>query len=242
MSDSRKKKSDFKNAPLILISPNTEVKGDEFGDMSISLSETYQRAIMAAGGLPVALPGLASAELVAECVSRCDGVLFTGGDDINPKLYTDEVPPELAKTVNVEPGERDLRELILVDEIFKQRKPVLGICRGHQLINVALGGSLIIDIPTQVPGAIGHRRMDKKGEIVHEAQLTKDSLLARVTGRQSLGTTPSSLCAVTSSGDRPGGEAAAGDCAERRWCGGSNGIAAGRRPITAIFHDCTISS
>jgi len=187
MSDSRKKKSDFKNAPLILISPNTEVKGDEFGDMSISLSETYQRAIMAAGGLPVALPGLASAELVAECVSRCDGVLFTGGDDINPKLYTDEVPPELAKTVNVEPGERDLRELILVDEIFKQRKPVLGICRGHQLINVALGGSLIIDIPTQVPGAIGHRRMDKKGEIVHEAQLTKDSLLARVTGRQSLG-------------------------------------------------------
>ena len=75
----------MKKSPLILISPNTEVKGDEFGDTSISLSETYQRAIMQAGGLPLVLPWLASPEIVAECVRRCDGVLFTGGDDVNPQ-------------------------------------------------------------------------------------------------------------------------------------------------------------
>lgn len=181
------KKSKREKAPLILISPNTEVKGDEFGDRSISLSETYQRAILMAGGVPLVLPGIASPEIVATCVSQCDGVLFTGGDDINPKLYAKKLPPKLAKTVHFEPGERDLRELLLVDEVFKQRKPVLGICRGHQLINVALGGTLVVDIRSQIPGAMNHRQMEKKSEVVHEARLTGDSMLAKITGKQRLG-------------------------------------------------------
>ncbi len=187
MSDSRKKKSDFKQAPLILVSPSAETKGVEFGDTSISLSETYQEAIIQAGGLPLALPGSASAELIAECVRRCDGVLLTGGDDINPELYATNVAPELARTVVPEPGGRDLRELLLVNEVFRQHKPILGICRGHQIMNVALGGDLIIDIPQQVPGTLGHRRMEKKCEVVHEAQIQPDSLLAQITGRAVLG-------------------------------------------------------
>jgi putative glutamine amidotransferase len=173
--------------PLILISPNTEVKGDEFGDTSISLSETYQKAIVKAGGVPLVLPYMASKDVIAECVSHCDGVLLTGGDDINPKLYTKKLSPELRKTVTIEPGERDLRELILIDEIFRQKKPVLGICRGHQILNVALGGTLVVDIPSQKPGAMTHRRPDKKSDIVHEARLTADSLLAKITGTQKLG-------------------------------------------------------
>jgi putative glutamine amidotransferase len=187
MSYSRNTNSKSKQPPLILISPSVEVKGDEFGDVAITLSETYQRAIMAAGGLPLALPGIASPELVAECVRRCDGVLFTGGDDINPKLYTRRLPAHLAKTVTVSGGGRDLRELILIDEIFRQRKPVFGICRGHQIMNVALGGTLVVDIASQVPGAMRHQRSDKKCEIVHEARLTGGSLLAKITGKQNLG-------------------------------------------------------
>lgn len=187
MSGSRKKKSELKKPPLILISPNTEVKGDEFGDIAISLSETYQRAVVIAGGLPLALPGVASRELVAECVSHCDGVLFTGGDDVNPKLYTRSISPRLRRTVSIEPGERDLRELILVDEVFRQRKPVFGICRGHQIMNVALGGTLVVDIRMQIPGALNHRQMEKKSEVVHEARLTEDSLLAKIAGTQHLG-------------------------------------------------------
>ena len=181
------KNSSLKQAPFILISPNTEVKGDEFGDTSISLSETYQRAILAAGGLPLALSGIASPEMVAECVRRCDGVLFTGGDDVNPKLYTKRLSAKLLETVTIEPGERDLRELMLIDEIFRQRKPVLAICRGHQIMNVALGGTLVVDIRTQFPQALNHRQMDKKGEVVHEVRLTAGSLLAKITGKQSLG-------------------------------------------------------
>jgi len=187
MSDFRKRKSSLKQPPLILISPHVEVKGDEFGDTSISLSETYQRAVMTAGGLPVVLPCIAARELVAECVRRCDGVLLTGGDDVNPKLYAKRLPPRLRKTVAAGPGERDLRELLLIDEVFRQRKPVFGICRGHQIINVALGGDLVVDIRSQIPRAINHRQLKKKSEIVHEARLTRDSMLAKITGKQKLG-------------------------------------------------------
>jgi putative glutamine amidotransferase len=175
--------------PFILISPNIEKKGDEFGDLSISLSETYQQALMRAGGIPLALPATVSRELIAQCVCRCDGVLLTGGEDVDPRLYTRKLPPRLRRTVKVTPdgGERDLRELMLIDEVFRQRKPLLAICRGHQILNVALGGTLVADIRTQMPGALNHRRMDQRSEIVHKVRLTETGVLAKITGRQSLG-------------------------------------------------------
>lgn len=175
--------------PLILITPGIESKGVEFKDRSISLSEAYPGAIARAGGVPMILPPGTSREVMSECVRRCDGVLLTGGDDIEPRLYQDRVPEKLRKTVETSPdrGERDLRELIVIDEVFRQQKPLLAICRGHQLLNVALGGDLIVDIPSQLPGAMDHRRTDKRNEPVHEVQLTRDSLLSKITGRQKLG-------------------------------------------------------
>jgi putative glutamine amidotransferase len=163
------------------------VKGAEFGDTSTSLSETYQRAIEVAGGTPLILPLSASPEVIAQSVALCDGVLLTGGDDVDPKLYAKKLPKKLAKTVEVDASGRDIRELILIDEIFLQRKPVFGICRGHQIMNVALGGSLIVDIPSQMPAAINHRRMDKRSAVVHQARLTAGSMLARITRKKSLG-------------------------------------------------------
>ncbi|HXD00135.1 MAG TPA: gamma-glutamyl-gamma-aminobutyrate hydrolase family protein [Verrucomicrobiae bacterium] len=187
VTKARPHKPNLKQAPLILISPETELKGDEFGDTSISLSETYQRAVIAAGGLPLALPCFAARETLAECLRRADGVILTGGNDVNPRLYTRSLTPALAKTVGAATPERDLRELMLVDEIFRQRKPVFGICRGLQIMNVALGGTLVVDIPTQVAGALEHRRFDQKGEVVHEARLTRGTMLAKIVGKQSLG-------------------------------------------------------
>lgn len=175
--------------PLILISPSIEKAGVEFSDRSISLSEAYPRAVAQGGAIPLTLPVGTSRELLAECVGRCDGILLTGGDDIEPELYGNGLPAKLRRTVSTSPdgGERDLRELILIDEIFRQRKPLLAICRGHQLLNVALGGTLIVDIPTQVPNAIQHHRMDRRGEIVHEVRLTEESLLSKMTGERTLG-------------------------------------------------------
>jgi putative glutamine amidotransferase len=175
--------------PLILISPNIESKGQEFADLSISLSARYQQALMTAGSIPLTLPATVSRDVIAESVRRCDGVLLTGGEDVNPALYGNALPTRLRRKATLTPdgGARDYREIILVDQIFRQRKPLLAICRGHQILNVALGGSLIIDIPSQKKRAINHRRMDKRSDLVHEVRLTADSLLAKITGAQTLG-------------------------------------------------------
>lgn len=182
--------------PLILISASTEKKGVEFGDVSLSLSENYPRAVLRAGGLPVVLACAPDRAQVAESVRRCDGVLLTGGDDVNPGLYTRHVPARLRRTVGAPDRPRDLRELLVIAEVLRQRKPLLAICRGQQLLNVALGGTLLVDIAGQVPHALNHDRSDKKGAVVHEVQLTADSLLAKIAGSRKLGVNSSHHQAV----------------------------------------------
>lgn len=175
--------------PLILVSPNIERKGDEFGDVSVSLSETYQEALMSCGAIPLAMPATRSPEVVSECVHRCDGVLLTGGEDVDPGAYRARREKGLAIPVKVTPdgGARDFREILLVKEVFRQRKPLLAICRGHQLLNVALGGTLVQDIATDLPNAINHRRMDRRSRVVHDVRLTPGSLLAKIIAGQRLG-------------------------------------------------------
>jgi putative glutamine amidotransferase len=175
--------------PLILISPSIEKRGVEFHDLSVSLSVKYENAILRAGGIPVIVPISTDRKILAEILRRVDGALLTGGDDINPDLYTKNLPRAVRKTVTTTPdgGGRDLRELVLFDEIFRQRKPLLAICRGHQLLNIALGGTLVADIGAQVPQALNHQRMDKSCEMVHEVALTAGSLLSKITGRRNLG-------------------------------------------------------
>ena len=175
--------------PLILITPSIEAKGVEFGDTSLSLSFKYENAIVKAGGIPIVAPVTTNRKVLAEALRRADGVLLTGGDDINPDLYETAVPEALRETVEETPdgGGRDLLELILLDEVFRQRKPLLGVCRGHQILNVAMGGKLLVDIESQAPDAINHRRMDQPGEVVQEAAVTKGSLLSRIIRSQTLG-------------------------------------------------------
>src|SRR5579862_313868 len=95
--------SPMSRPPLILVSPSIEKEGVEFHDQSISLSEAYPRAVVDAGGIPLTMPVGKSRELIAECVRRCDGVLMTGGDDIEPRLYKDHVPEQLQRTVDTTP-------------------------------------------------------------------------------------------------------------------------------------------
>ncbi len=184
--------------PLILVSPSVEKCGVEFNDLSASLSIKYESSVLQAGGIPVMVPMTTDRRVLAEALRRVDGVMLTGGDDINPDLYADHVPRAVRKTVGETPdgGGRDLRELILLDEIFRQRKPLLAICRGHQILNIALGGQLIVDIARQVPGAINHQRMDKSCDFVHGVPVTGGSLLARIIGGKTLGVNSSHHQAV----------------------------------------------
>ena len=168
--------------PTILVAPSTEREGAEFADWSLSLSNRYTDAVIAAGGLPVILPATARRAMIAEAVRRCDGVLLTGGDDIDPKCYAPDLPAALAKTTGRHDAKRDVWEKILIEQVFRQRKPLLGICRGQQMLNVALGGTLLVDIPSQVPNALNHNQMARKTEPVHTITVAAGSLLAGIAG------------------------------------------------------------
>jgi len=172
--------------PSILITPSTAAQGAEFADPSISLSNRYTDAVIAAGGLPQIFPATTSKAVIAEAVERCDGVLMTGGDDINPKMYANNLSEALAQTVGPLEPERDTWEPMMIAEILHRHKPLFGICRGHQMLNVALGGTLLVDIPSQVPNALNHRQMDKKAEPVHDVAIAADSMLCQITGLKTL--------------------------------------------------------
>jgi putative glutamine amidotransferase len=172
--------------PVILVAPGTQRRGAEFFDYSVTLSDAYPRAVLAAGALPWIMSRTTSAEVIAECVRRCDGVLLTGGDDIQPSLYSARLTPKLRKTVSVADPARDLAEVSLIKEVFRQRKPLLAICRGQQMLNVAFGGSLIVDIPTELPKALPHCRMDAKDRPVHGIDLAPGSMLAEIFGKRQL--------------------------------------------------------
>ena len=182
--------------PIILISGSTDDKGSEFSDYSLGLSMNYPRAIIAAGGMPWLLPCQPEGRFVAEAVSRADGLLLTGGDDVDPKLYTKTLPASVAKTVQRAHAARDSFEILLINEAFRQRKPLLCICRGHQILNVALGGTLFADIPQQIPQAMNHNRADRKDRVVHEIECEHGSLMARIAGGKRFGVNSSHHQAV----------------------------------------------
>lgn len=175
------------SAPTILMAPSTAKSGEEFYDYSISLSDAYLRAVIEAGGIPIVAPCAPTQKLVAEMVARVDGILLSGGDDIAPSLYLDPVPEDLGKKCSETDPKRDLFETLLINEAFRQQKPMLAICRGHQMVNIALGGTLIVDIPTQAPSEITHARMDLKDREVHPILIEEESLMSKILGTREIG-------------------------------------------------------
>jgi putative glutamine amidotransferase len=175
--------------PVVLIAPNIHKVGDEFGDMALSVSETYQEALINSGAIPLAMAATVSEGLIAQYVALCDGLLLVGGEDVDPHIHRPDASTGEKALARITPdgGRRDLREMLLVREAVSQRKPLLAICRGIQVLNVALGGTLHLDIPTEVSGALNHRRMEQRSKVVHDVTLTEGSLIAKITGKPTLG-------------------------------------------------------
>src|SRR5688572_23355067 len=141
---------------------------------------TYAEAVERAGGLPILLPFRVDCALVSQYVDLCDGLLFSGGNDLDPSLYCkDDWHP---KAVKIDPA-RQCFEMALIAEVEKRRMPTLGVCLGSQLMNVYRGGSLVQFLPDhERDGALEHRCVDRTSPQRHDVKLDASSQLGRATG------------------------------------------------------------
>jgi putative glutamine amidotransferase len=143
--------------------------------------EAYTRAVEESGGSPELIPAdLPIAEL-DKLLARLDGLLFTGGGDVDPALFNG-IPHPRVYGISTE---RDATEITLALHARNLKLPFLGICRGSQIINVAFGGSLYTHISDQLPGALEHSH-DKFREEHHFVSIDPDSLLESITGTNEL--------------------------------------------------------
>ncbi|MCU1491905.1 MAG: yvdE [Acidimicrobiaceae bacterium] len=151
----------------------------ENGRVLDAVAHQYAQAVADAGGVPLLLPALEQTDpdRIAESL---DGVLLTGGGDVAPSRYASA---QAAETSGVDPS-RDAGELALVAAARARELPVLGICRGLQLLTVALGGSLIQHLPEVT--SLQHLYLDRRDALVHEVQVAPGSRLSKVLGRMHL--------------------------------------------------------
>lgn len=142
----------------------------------------YFEGIEEAGGIPVMLPLTDDPEAIARLAETCDGVLLTGGHDVSAEVYG-ETPREVCGACC--PG-RDRMERLLLDEALRQDLPVLGICRGVQFLNAALGGTLYQDLPVEHYSTVVHHQQPPYDQPSHEVSLLRGSPLAERLGVKTL--------------------------------------------------------
>jgi len=165
--------------PLIALTPNYNIEREE-----PYMRPAYLKAIEAAGAIPVILPlGLGKDDLT-RLAETFDGFLFTGGPDIHPFYFEEETH---AHCGNISPL-RDTMELSLLSLVLEQQKPILGICRGIQLLNIGLGGNIYQDIPSQFPEdfPIAHRQPFAYDIPSHTVTVVPGTLLAKVSHHDSV--------------------------------------------------------
>lgn len=150
----------------------------------IGLMPSYIEAVVAAGGIPVMIPLGLSAENVLAILERVDGVLLPGGGDIDPVEYVIN-GQGIDKSYSID-KDRDRVELLVAQTAVSTQKPLLAICRGIQVLNVALGGTLWEDIEAEMPKAMAHDNYRKmpRNHLAHAVYITPNSCLARLMDTQ----------------------------------------------------------
>ncbi|MDR0659762.1 MAG: gamma-glutamyl-gamma-aminobutyrate hydrolase family protein [Prevotellaceae bacterium] len=139
------------------------------------VNSTYTNAVLRAGGVPVVLPINGDKEAMKRMIETIDALIMTGGEDIDPVYYNEEPIPQQGEIV----PERDAFDIEMIRLAVERDIPLLGICRGHQLMNVAFGGTLYQDIPSQVKtGVIKHNQKAPSWYGTHKVELEKGSILA----------------------------------------------------------------
>ena len=171
-----------------------------------AIRENYCNAVRHADGLPILLPH--DPEAAADYVNRIDGLIITGGGfDVDPALFGAETRHSTVKTKD----RRTAFELAATRIALGRDMPVLGICGGQQLLNVALGGTLIQHIPDEVPGALPHRQPNPRDEPGHDVRVIAGTLLHRIAGAEHLAVNSAHHQAVKAAGPGVVIDAVAGD-------------------------------
>lgn len=149
---------------------------------SIWMLPGYMDGVSMAGGLPVIFPFTSDEDELGRLTDMCDGFLFTGGQDVSPAIYNEEAIEGLVDCCE----KRDAMESMVLDMAMRAGKPVLGICRGMQFINAALGGTLYQDIPLQYPSKTQHRQPAPYDVPSHSVAVMADSPLFSLSGAERL--------------------------------------------------------
>lgn len=152
--------------PVIGITANYE-------NIDATLRSPYYNQVIAAGGVPVIIPPVNDAEIIINTLDRIDGLLLSGGADVNP-LWSNEEPSPALKNIN---SQRDAAELLTIRLAYNRQLPIFGICRGIQTIATALGGHVCQDINT---ATIKHSQDADRTETTHSVCIEKDSLLSQI--------------------------------------------------------------
>jgi putative glutamine amidotransferase len=170
--------------PTPIIGLTTYTGKNKAGHPIVALMNQYLDAISQAGGVPMLIPSGITSQAVAALFERLDGILLTGGGDIAIERFAGEPHPSVG---GVEPGRDDV-EFALVQAAAESGKPFLGICRGFQVVNVALGGTLYTHIQDQLPGAIKHDYDSdtQRQTLAHTIRMEKSSALAGILGESDL--------------------------------------------------------
>lgn len=142
----------------------------------------YMKGILQAGGIPVMLPLTSDRTVLRQLAVGLDGFLFTGGQDVSPVVYHEPVSEKCGECC----PERDEMETILLRSALEQDKPILGICRGIQFINAALGGDLYQDLQTEHPSGVCHRQAPPYDRPIHSVRLVPDTPLQRLLKKETL--------------------------------------------------------
>lgn len=170
-------------APFVIVTATTEVIRDR---SRVRLNEAYTDALVAAGLVPVILPPM-DAHVAVASLRDVAGLVLTGGEDVEPALFGQRPHPKTGAPHR----QRDAYEIALARAAFERRVPTLAICRGAQVMNVALGGSLVQDIPDELPSAIDHEAAGKRAERVHRVVVEPGTRLLRVIGERDIRTNSS---------------------------------------------------